>query len=136
MEEEDSPQENGILNPRDSDRQLRLRLCVLNEILNTERDYVRTLVFLQSVSFYKFCHKNTNNNPIVSLTCQIEKVVFSTFISHLKHGTWSRLTLDYEVAVDHSKVLTALKSDERLHALALSCQCNPKWHWLMKLMAK
>lgn len=51
MEEEDSPQENGIQNPRDSDRQLRLRLCVLNEILNTERDYVRTLVFLQSVSF-------------------------------------------------------------------------------------
>ncbi|XP_063065168.1 phosphatidylinositol 3,4,5-trisphosphate-dependent Rac exchanger 1 protein isoform X2 [Engraulis encrasicolus] len=48
MEEEDSPQENGIQNPRDSDRQLRLRLCVLTEILNTERDYVRTLVFLQS----------------------------------------------------------------------------------------
>uniref|UniRef100_A0A673N235 Phosphatidylinositol 3,4,5-trisphosphate-dependent Rac exchanger 1 protein-like n=1 Tax=Sinocyclocheilus rhinocerous TaxID=307959 RepID=A0A673N235_9TELE len=32
----------------DSDRQLRLRLCVLNEILNTERDYVRNLAFLQS----------------------------------------------------------------------------------------
>ena len=51
MEEEDSPQENGIQNPRDSDRQLRLRLCVLNEILSTERDYVRILDFLQSVSF-------------------------------------------------------------------------------------
>ncbi|XP_012690470.2 phosphatidylinositol 3,4,5-trisphosphate-dependent Rac exchanger 1 protein [Clupea harengus] len=48
MEEEDSPQENGIQNPRDSDRQLRLRLCVLNEILSTERDYVRILDFLQS----------------------------------------------------------------------------------------
>uniref|UniRef100_A0AAQ5XNN7 Phosphatidylinositol 3,4,5-trisphosphate-dependent Rac exchanger 1 protein n=1 Tax=Amphiprion ocellaris TaxID=80972 RepID=A0AAQ5XNN7_AMPOC len=32
----------------DSDRQQRLRLCVLNEIVNTERDYVRTLLFLQS----------------------------------------------------------------------------------------
>ncbi|KAF4798339.1 phosphatidylinositol 3,4,5-trisphosphate-dependent Rac exchanger 1 protein-like protein [Turdus rufiventris] len=34
--------------PKDTDRQLRLRLCVLNEILSTERDYVGTLRFLQS----------------------------------------------------------------------------------------
>uniref|UniRef100_A0A8C2L286 Phosphatidylinositol-3,4,5-trisphosphate-dependent Rac exchange factor 1 n=1 Tax=Cyprinus carpio TaxID=7962 RepID=A0A8C2L286_CYPCA len=47
--EEDSQQENGDLSSKDSDRQLRLRLCVLNEILNTERDYVRNLAFLQSV---------------------------------------------------------------------------------------
>ncbi|MEJ1279105.1 hypothetical protein NN561_010032 [Cricetulus griseus] len=33
---------------RESERQLRLRLCVLNEILGTERDYVGTLRFLQS----------------------------------------------------------------------------------------
>ncbi|KAF7240861.1 Phosphatidylinositol 3,4,5-trisphosphate-dependent Rac exchanger 1 protein [Varanus komodoensis] len=33
---------------KDTDRQLRLRLCVLNEILGTERDYVGTLRFLQS----------------------------------------------------------------------------------------
>lgn len=49
MEEEDGHQENGIHATKDSDRQFRLRLCVLNEILNTERDYVRTLLFLQSV---------------------------------------------------------------------------------------
>ena len=48
--EEDSPQENAD-HTKDSDRQLRLRLCVLNEILNTERDYVKTLAFLQSVKF-------------------------------------------------------------------------------------
>lgn len=48
--EEDSQQENGDLSSKDSDRQFRLRLCVLNEILNTERDYVRNLAFLQSVS--------------------------------------------------------------------------------------
>lgn len=50
MEEDDGHLENGIHAAKDSDRQQRLRLCVLNEILNTERDYVRTLVFLQSVS--------------------------------------------------------------------------------------
>lgn len=50
MEEDDGHQENGIPAAKDSDRQQRLRLCVLSEILNTERDYVRTLLFLQSVS--------------------------------------------------------------------------------------
>ncbi|XP_075032497.1 phosphatidylinositol 3,4,5-trisphosphate-dependent Rac exchanger 1 protein [Mixophyes fleayi] len=38
---------------KDSDRQLRLRLCVLNEILNTERYYVGTLQFLQSAFLYR-----------------------------------------------------------------------------------
>ncbi|GAA6106134.1 phosphatidylinositol 3,4,5-trisphosphate-dependent Rac exchanger 1 protein isoform X1 [Tachysurus ichikawai] len=45
-----SAQENTEQPCKDSERQLRLRLCVLNELLNTERDYVRTLAFLQSVS--------------------------------------------------------------------------------------
>lgn len=48
--EEDSARETTEQPCKDSDRQLRLRLCVLNELLNTERDYVRTLAFLQSVS--------------------------------------------------------------------------------------
>uniref|UniRef100_A0A8C1UDI3 Phosphatidylinositol-3,4,5-trisphosphate-dependent Rac exchange factor 1 n=1 Tax=Cyprinus carpio TaxID=7962 RepID=A0A8C1UDI3_CYPCA len=46
---------NGVLSSRDSDRQLRQRLFVLNEILSTERDYVRNLSFLQSVSRLGFC---------------------------------------------------------------------------------
>lgn len=50
MEENEGQHENGVHVVKDSDRQQRLRLCVLNEILNTERDYVRTLLFLQSVS--------------------------------------------------------------------------------------
>jgi len=50
MSEEDSQQENGDVSSKDSGRQFRLRLCVLNEILNTERDYVRNLAFLQTVS--------------------------------------------------------------------------------------
>lgn len=48
--EKDSARENTVQPGKDSERQLRLRLCVLNELLNTERDYVRTLSFLQSVS--------------------------------------------------------------------------------------
>ncbi|KAK2520896.1 hypothetical protein Q9233_011532 [Columba guinea] len=40
--------------PKDTDRQLRLRLCVLNEILSTERDYVGTLHFLQSAVDVEF----------------------------------------------------------------------------------
>lgn len=35
---------------RDVERQLRLRVCVLSELLKTERDYVGTLEFLVSVS--------------------------------------------------------------------------------------
>lgn len=50
MEEDDGHLENGVPDTKDSDRQQRLRLCVLNEMVNTERDYVRTLLFLQSVS--------------------------------------------------------------------------------------
>lgn len=50
MEEEDGHHENGVHAAKDSDRQQRLRLCVLNEILKTERDYVGTLEFLQTVS--------------------------------------------------------------------------------------
>ncbi|KAM9313762.1 phosphatidylinositol 3,4,5-trisphosphate-dependent Rac exchanger 1 protein-like [Pholidichthys leucotaenia] len=53
MEEE----EDGVHETRgavkDSERQQRLRLCVLNEILNTERDYVRTLLFLQSAFLHR-----------------------------------------------------------------------------------
>uniref|UniRef100_W5M0B2 Phosphatidylinositol-3,4,5-trisphosphate dependent Rac exchange factor 1 n=1 Tax=Lepisosteus oculatus TaxID=7918 RepID=W5M0B2_LEPOC len=45
--------ENNLPTNKDSDRQLRLRLCVLNEILNTERDYVRTLLFLQSAFLHR-----------------------------------------------------------------------------------
>ncbi|MFT7804718.1 phosphatidylinositol 3,4,5-trisphosphate-dependent Rac exchanger 1 protein isoform X1 [Arapaima gigas] len=46
-DEEGAP-ESGVHSGRDNERQLRLRLCVLNEILNTERDYVGTLCFIQS----------------------------------------------------------------------------------------
>ncbi|XP_028254062.1 ral GTPase-activating protein subunit beta-like [Parambassis ranga] len=54
MEEDEGHLENGIHATKDSDRQQRLRLCVLNEILNTERDYVRTLLFLQSPFLFRY----------------------------------------------------------------------------------
>uniref|UniRef100_A0A803XPI3 DH domain-containing protein n=1 Tax=Meleagris gallopavo TaxID=9103 RepID=A0A803XPI3_MELGA len=38
------------LSGKDLEKQLRLRVCVLNELLKTERDYVGTLEFLVSVS--------------------------------------------------------------------------------------
>ncbi|XP_056279866.1 phosphatidylinositol 3,4,5-trisphosphate-dependent Rac exchanger 1 protein isoform X1 [Pseudoliparis swirei] len=53
MDEDDGHHENGVHATKDSDRQQRLRLCVLNEILNTERDYVRTLLFLQSAFLHR-----------------------------------------------------------------------------------
>uniref|UniRef100_A0A8C1KJQ5 Phosphatidylinositol-3,4,5-trisphosphate-dependent Rac exchange factor 1 n=1 Tax=Cyprinus carpio TaxID=7962 RepID=A0A8C1KJQ5_CYPCA len=83
--EEDSQQENGDLSSKDSDRQLRLRLCVLNEILNTERDYVRNLAFLQSrdrFSVYgEYC---SNHEKALRLLMELNKIPYvRTFLLHL-----------------------------------------------------
>lgn len=50
---EESKAEHRAESGKDLDKQLRLRVCVLNELLKTERDYVGTLEFL-SVSAYLF----------------------------------------------------------------------------------
>lgn len=47
---DDSRTEHRAESGKDLEKQLRLRVCVLNELLKTERDYVGTLEFL-SVSF-------------------------------------------------------------------------------------
>lgn len=47
---EESKAEHRAESGKDLEKQLRLRVCVLNELLKTERDYVGTLEFL-SVSF-------------------------------------------------------------------------------------
>lgn len=47
---EESRTEHRAESGKDLEKQLRLRVCVLNELLKTERDYVGTLEFL-SVSF-------------------------------------------------------------------------------------
>lgn len=79
--EEDSQQENGEQNSKDSDRQLRLRLCVLNEILNTERDYVRNLAFLQSAFLQRI--RQTPEN-LQCLTPEQVKILFSNIESILE----------------------------------------------------
>ncbi|XP_026871807.2 phosphatidylinositol 3,4,5-trisphosphate-dependent Rac exchanger 1 protein [Electrophorus electricus] len=72
--EEDSLQENVDQTSKDSDRQLRLRLCVLNEILNTERDYVRTLAFLQSAFLWRIRQTAESQQ---CLTPEQVKILFS-----------------------------------------------------------
>ena len=43
---EESRSEHRAESGKDVEKQLRLRVCVLNELLKTERDYVGTLEFL------------------------------------------------------------------------------------------
>nr|XP_014341611.1 PREDICTED: phosphatidylinositol 3,4,5-trisphosphate-dependent Rac exchanger 1 protein [Latimeria chalumnae] len=68
--------ENTSENAKDSDRQLRLRLCVLNEILSTERDYVGTLEFLQS-AFLCRIQQNATDKAEKYITEENVKILFS-----------------------------------------------------------
>ncbi|XP_029467249.1 phosphatidylinositol 3,4,5-trisphosphate-dependent Rac exchanger 1 protein isoform X2 [Rhinatrema bivittatum] len=67
---------HGAESARDSDRQLRLRLCVLNEILSTERDYVGTLHFLQSAFLHRI-KQNAVDKAEKYITDENVKVLFS-----------------------------------------------------------
>ncbi|XP_030389146.1 phosphatidylinositol 3,4,5-trisphosphate-dependent Rac exchanger 1 protein isoform X2 [Gopherus evgoodei] len=62
--------------PKDSDRQLRLRLCVLSEILGTERDYVGTLRFLQSAFLHRI-RQNAVDKAEKYITEDNIKILFS-----------------------------------------------------------
>nr|XP_033819761.1 phosphatidylinositol 3,4,5-trisphosphate-dependent Rac exchanger 1 protein isoform X2 [Geotrypetes seraphini] len=66
----------GSESARDSDRQLRLRLCVLNEILSTERDYVGTLHFLQSAFLHRI-KQNAVDKAEKCITDDNVKILFS-----------------------------------------------------------
>ncbi|XP_058418494.1 phosphatidylinositol 3,4,5-trisphosphate-dependent Rac exchanger 1 protein isoform X1 [Diceros bicornis minor] len=66
---------------RESERQLRLRLCVLNEILGTERDYVSTLRFLQSAFLHRI-RQNVTDSVEKGLTEENVKILFSN-IEHI-----------------------------------------------------
>lgn len=61
---------------RDSERQQRLRLCVLNEILGTERDYVGTLSFLQS-AFLQRIRQNISEKTEGCISEENVKILFS-----------------------------------------------------------
>ncbi|XP_074867881.1 phosphatidylinositol 3,4,5-trisphosphate-dependent Rac exchanger 1 protein isoform X1 [Carettochelys insculpta] len=62
--------------PKDTDRQLRLRLCVLSEILLTERDYVGTLRFLQSAFLHRI-KQNAVDKAEKYITEENVKILFS-----------------------------------------------------------
>lgn len=55
---EETRNEHRAESGKDLEKQLRLRVCVLNELLKTERDYVGTLEFL-SVSAAADMHANS-----------------------------------------------------------------------------
>nr|XP_056699964.1 phosphatidylinositol 3,4,5-trisphosphate-dependent Rac exchanger 1 protein [Euleptes europaea] len=61
---------------KESERQLRLRLCVLNEILGTERDYVGTLRFLQSAFLHRI-RQNAVDKAEKYITEENVKILFS-----------------------------------------------------------
>lgn len=50
---EESRSEHRAESGKDLEKQLRLRVCVLNELLKTERDYVGTLEFLSVSAAWK-----------------------------------------------------------------------------------
>uniref|UniRef100_A0A8C0KU15 Phosphatidylinositol 3,4,5-trisphosphate-dependent Rac exchanger 1 protein n=1 Tax=Canis lupus dingo TaxID=286419 RepID=A0A8C0KU15_CANLU len=76
---DETSQKNQIEYRRAGDgpgRQLRLRLCVLNEILGTERDYVGTLRFLQSAFLHRI-RQNVADSVEKGLTEENVKILFS-----------------------------------------------------------
>lgn len=138
MEEDDGHLENGIHAAKDSDRQQRLRLCVLNEILNTEKDYVRTLVFLQSVSlacFMQACGRvplsHTRANvvntklwpPFIQFNCVPS-------LANLRLGGMTQLVTFYNprlhIHVRHSECISFPSSVPQFNLNILPC-CN----WLV-----
>uniref|UniRef100_A0A7N6A7X8 Phosphatidylinositol-3,4,5-trisphosphate-dependent Rac exchange factor 1 n=1 Tax=Anabas testudineus TaxID=64144 RepID=A0A7N6A7X8_ANATE len=105
MEEDEGHLENGVHATKDSDRQQRLRLCVLNEILNTERDYVRTLLFLQSVTVC-LVRNHQNHSPFNmklyfyrSLCCLINHCSFEILFSNIE-----------DILELHKEVLSAVEA--------------------------
>ncbi|XP_032897348.1 phosphatidylinositol 3,4,5-trisphosphate-dependent Rac exchanger 1 protein [Amblyraja radiata] len=74
--DEESQLENGVENGKATDRQLRLRVCVMTEILKTEKDYVGSLKFLKS-SFLHRNHQNDGGKSEKQITDEDLKILFS-----------------------------------------------------------
>uniref|UniRef100_A0A673N7Y0 Phosphatidylinositol 3,4,5-trisphosphate-dependent Rac exchanger 1 protein-like n=1 Tax=Sinocyclocheilus rhinocerous TaxID=307959 RepID=A0A673N7Y0_9TELE len=118
-------QENGDLSSKDSDRQLRLRLCVLNEILNTERDYVRNLAFLQSVIVCVPDHADRGLRELL-----ISYILFSNieFILEVHYEFLSTLdaSLQPEPQAHHSLGHVFLKFRDRFSVYGEYCSNHEK----------
>uniref|UniRef100_A0A671NF62 Phosphatidylinositol 3,4,5-trisphosphate-dependent Rac exchanger 2 protein n=1 Tax=Sinocyclocheilus anshuiensis TaxID=1608454 RepID=A0A671NF62_9TELE len=59
---EESKADHSAQSGKDLEKQLRLRVCVLNELLKTERDYVGTLEFLSVICFDLISIMNENSH--------------------------------------------------------------------------
>uniref|UniRef100_F7EL83 Phosphatidylinositol 3,4,5-trisphosphate-dependent Rac exchanger 1 protein n=1 Tax=Xenopus tropicalis TaxID=8364 RepID=F7EL83_XENTR len=94
---------------KESERQLRLRVCVLNETLSTERDYVGTLHFLQSA----FLHRIRQNAIDKAENCISEENVKK-----------DRFCVYEEYCSNHEKALRLLMELNKIpnvRAFLLSC---------------
>uniref|UniRef100_A0A672LCV8 Phosphatidylinositol-3,4,5-trisphosphate dependent Rac exchange factor 1 n=1 Tax=Sinocyclocheilus grahami TaxID=75366 RepID=A0A672LCV8_SINGR len=116
-----------LLHSKDSDRQLRLRLCVLNEILNTERDYVRNLAFLQS-AFLQRIRQTAENQQC--LTPEQVKILFSNieFILEVHYEFLYTLdaSLQPEPQAHHSLGHVFLKFRDRFSVYGEYCSNHEK----------
>ncbi|XP_069587567.1 phosphatidylinositol 3,4,5-trisphosphate-dependent Rac exchanger 2 protein [Ranitomeya imitator] len=81
MTEEHRP-DGKVESSKDLERQLRLRVCVLSELLKTERDYVGTLEFLVSAFFHRMLQyaasksdKNVTEETVKMLFSNIEDIL-------------------------------------------------------------
>ncbi|XP_037549901.1 phosphatidylinositol 3,4,5-trisphosphate-dependent Rac exchanger 2 protein [Nematolebias whitei] len=78
---EESRSEHRAESGKDLEKQLRLRVCVLNELLKTERDYVGTLeflsVFLHRLNQYAATRmdKNITEETVKALFANIEEIL-------------------------------------------------------------
>lgn len=61
---EESRSEHRAESGKDLEKQLRLRVCVLNELLKTERDYVGTLEFLSVSPVNQFKPETSQSRTI------------------------------------------------------------------------
>ncbi|XP_069777399.1 phosphatidylinositol 3,4,5-trisphosphate-dependent Rac exchanger 2 protein isoform X3 [Narcine bancroftii] len=82
MTEEGKSESKGEISSKDLEKQLRLRVCVLTEILKTERDYVETLEFLVSAFLQRMIQhassrvdKNVTEETVKTLFSNIEDIL-------------------------------------------------------------
>ncbi|KAM8966775.1 phosphatidylinositol 3,4,5-trisphosphate-dependent Rac exchanger 2 protein [Pelodytes ibericus] len=94
MTEENKPDSKGE-SGKDLERQLRLRVCVLSELLKTEKDYVGTLEFLVSAFLHRMMQyaaskddKNVTEDTVKTLFSNIEDIltVHKDFLSLIEES--------------------------------------------------
>ncbi|XP_068093571.1 phosphatidylinositol 3,4,5-trisphosphate-dependent Rac exchanger 2 protein [Hyperolius riggenbachi] len=82
MSEEHHRSDGRMESGKDMERQLRLRVCVLSELLKTERDYVGTLEFLVSAFLHRMMQyaaskadKNVTEETVKTLFSNVEEIL-------------------------------------------------------------